>query len=156
MIHHREDHPVHVLLPDNSFDSLVMGNKESLFNISIDELSFKTSPQKHVTELGHPLVPLPCVSADPLYPQCEAVRDIVSTMRRMTGAGEQVLTAISFLPIKVRTDAVSTDTEGGVEEGDGVLGGAGAGVRVHVAQLLRVLNREFDRGIDGVNVTYMS
>ena len=50
----------------------------------------------------------------------------------------------------------STDTEGGVEERDGVLGGAGAGVRVHVAQLLRVLDRKLDRGVDGVNVTIES
>ena len=38
----------------------------------------------------------------------------------MTGAGEQVLASISFLPIKIRIDAASTDTEGGVKEGDGV------------------------------------
>ena len=126
VIHHREDHPVHVLLPDYSLDSLVTGDKKSLLNISINELSFVSSRQKHVTVLRHPQVPLPCVSADPLYPQCEAVRDVVCTVRRMTGAGEQVLASISFLPIKIRIDLTSTDTEGGVKEGDGVLGGAGA------------------------------
>ena len=71
----------------------------------------------------------------------------------MTGAWEQVLASISFLPIEVRTDMTSTDTEGGVEEGDGVLGGAGAALLVRVAQLLRVLDHELDRGVDGVDVT---
>ena len=74
-------------------------------------------------------------------------------MRRMTGAGEQVLASISFLAIKIRIDAASTDTEGGVEEGDVVLDGAGAALLVRVAQLLCVLDCELDRGVDGVDVT---
>ena len=51
---------------------------------------------------------------------------------------------ISFLPIKIRIDLTSTDTEGGVKEGDGVLDGAGTAHLVRVPQLLRVLDRELD------------
>ena len=74
----------------------------------------------------------------------------------MTGAWEQVLASISFLPIKIRIDLTSTDTEGGVKEGDGVLGGAGTAHLVRVTQLLCVFDCELDRGVDGVNVTMCS
>ena len=97
MVHHTEHHPVHLLLPDHSLDGLVTRDKESLLNISIDQ--FLAAREQHVTELGHPHVPLPGVSADPLDSQCEAVRNIFRTVRRMAGAREQVLAAICFLSI---------------------------------------------------------
>ena len=50
----------------------------------------------------------------------------------MTGAGEQVLTTICLLSVEIGIDAASTDTEGCVKEGNGLLGGAGAAVRVMV------------------------
>ena len=42
-------------------------------------------------------------------------------MRRMARGGEQVLAAVSLLTVEIRVDLASTDTQGGVEEGDGVL-----------------------------------
>ena len=74
-------------------------------------------------------------------------------MRRMTGAGEQVLASICLFPIKIRIDLASTDTEGCVKEGDGILGGAGAAVWVRVGLLLRVLDGELDGAINCINVT---
>ena len=124
--HHREHDPVHVLLPDNSLDSLVTRDKESFVDMLIDKLPVVSSRHQHVSELGHPLVPLPRIRADPLDPQCQTVRNVVCAMGRMTGAGEQVLAAICFLPIQIRVYAAITNTERGVQEGDGVLGGAGA------------------------------
>ena len=57
----------------------------------------------------------------------------------MARGGEQVLAAVSLLTVEIRVDLASTDTQGGVEEGDGILGGAGAAVRVRVRQSLQEL-----------------
>ena len=70
----------------------------------------------------------------------------------MARGGEQVLAAVSLLTVEIRVDLASTDTQGGVEEGDGVLGGAGAAVRVGVRQLLRVFNAKFDGWINAVDI----
>ena len=60
VIHHREHHPVIVLLPDDSLDSLL--------NVQIDQLSFIISRHEHITELSLSLVSLPSFSADPDKP----------------------------------------------------------------------------------------
>ena len=70
----------------------------------------------------------------------------------MAGAREQVLAAICLFSIKIRVYEAITDTEACVEEGDGVLGGAGAAVWVRVTLLLGVLDGEFDGVIDGVDL----
>ena len=70
----------------------------------------------------------------------------------MARGGEQVLAAVSLLTVEIRVDLASTDTQGGVEEGDGVLGGAGVAVRVGVRQFLRVFNAKFDGWINAVDI----
>ena len=80
MIHHREQHPVQLLLPDHSLDSFFTGDKEGFLDICIDELSLISTRQEHVSELCHPLVPLPSICADPLNPQGQTVRDVVCTV----------------------------------------------------------------------------
>ena len=152
MIHHREQHSVQLLLPDHSLDSFFTGDKEGFLDICIDELSLISTRQEHVSELCHPLVPLPSICADPLNPQGQTVRDVVCTVGRMTGAREQVLASIRLFPVEIGIDEAITDTERCVEEGDRVLGGAGAAVRVRVALLLGVLNSELDGVIDGVDL----
>ena len=132
MVHDAEHDPDHLLLPDNSLNGLVTRDQESLFNISINKLLLVAAGEQHVTELTHPLVPLPGVSTNPLDSQCEAVRNIFCTVWRMTGAGEQVLAAICLLSVEIGVDVASTDTEGCDKEGNGLLGGAGAAVRVMV------------------------
>ena len=89
---------------------------------------------------------------DPLNPQCEAVRNIICTVGRVTGAGEQVLVAICLLSIEIGVYAASTDTEGCVKEGNVVLGGAGAAVWVIVIRCLCVLHCEFYGTFDLVYV----
>ena len=84
MIHDAKNDSVHLLLPDHSLDGIVTRDQESLLNISIDKLLLVAAGEQHVSELGHPLVLLPGVCADPLYPQSEAVGNILRTVRRMT------------------------------------------------------------------------
>ena len=48
---------------------------------------------------------------DPLYPQGQTVRNVVCTVGRMTGAGEQVLASICLFPVEIRVDLAATETE---------------------------------------------
>ena len=83
VIHDREHHLVHLLLLDYSLDGLITRDQESLLNIFIDELSLISAVVQHVSELGHPCVSLPSISAEG-----QTVQDIVCTVGRMTKAGE--------------------------------------------------------------------
>ena len=119
---------------------------------SLSQFHFLSTRKEHISELGQPLVPLSSVCTYPLNPQCEAVRNIICTVGRVTGAGEQVLVAICLLSIEIGVYAASTDTEGCVKEGNVVLGGAGAAVRVIVTRFLRMFHCEFYGTFDLVYV----
>ena len=99
MIHHTEHYSVGILIPDDLFDGLGAGDEESLLNVVVDQLSFVSTQEKHVSKFLKSVISISRVCTDPDNPQSQRIRDIVCAMCRMTGGGEEILATVGFLPV---------------------------------------------------------
>ena len=69
MIHHTEHYSVSILIPDHLLDGLRAGDEESLLNVVVDQLSFVSTREKHVSKFLKSVISLPRVCTDPDNPQ---------------------------------------------------------------------------------------
>ena len=50
MIHYTEHYSVSILIPDDLLDGLGAGDEESLLNVVVDQLSFVSTREQHVSK----------------------------------------------------------------------------------------------------------
>ena len=99
MIHHTKHDSVSILVPDHLLDGLGAGDEESPLNVVVDQLSFVTPREKHVTKFLKSVISLPRVCTDPDNPQSQRIGNIVCAVWRMTGGWEEILATVGFLPV---------------------------------------------------------
>ena len=99
MIHHTKHDSVSILVPDHLLDGLGAGDEESLLNVVVDQLSFVTTREKHVSKFLQSLISLSRVCAYPDNPQSQRIRDVICAVWRMTGGGKEILATVGFFPV---------------------------------------------------------
>ena len=83
---------------------------------SINYGSLVVPGEKQVLQLHQSLVSRLSTGADPHYPQCQAVRDVLRDVVGVAARGQQVHVPVCLLPVQVDDDLAALDGALGVKE----------------------------------------
>ena len=105
-------------VPGYPFQSFRSWNLPCLVNSCIYNAAFVVPFDKHVFQFRKSLLSVFREGAYPDYSEGQAVRDVVGDMGWVAGGGEEVLAAVSGLPVEVCYDFAIFDCAQSVQEGD--------------------------------------